>query len=89
MSRPRLATLKRFDAPGYKPPDRDDLRAVMRRLDMNANQVAALVGLLHGRAVQRWLAEPTSKTWAPIPYAPWRLLLLEAKLVQLSDIEAD
>lgn len=83
MNRPAAATLRRFSDPAFKPPDAEDVRAVVRILNLTADQVAGLVGVKDGRAVRRWLTPPTSKTHARIHYAAWRLLLLEAGLIRL------
>lgn len=83
MNRPAAETLRRFGDPAFKVPGAEDVRAVVRILDLTADQVADLVGMKDGRAVRRWLTAPTSKTHARIDYATWRLLLLEAGLVRL------
>ena len=54
----------------------------MQLLGTTAEQLAGLVGVKDGRAVRRWLSPPTAKTHAQIDYAIWRLMLLEAGLIE-------
>lgn len=82
MIYPAPATMHLFTNPAYRVPEPGDVRAVIRILDLTADEVAGLVGVKDGRAVRRWLAPPTSKTHAKIDYAIWRVLLLEAGLVR-------
>lgn len=77
------ATLFVYMDPAFQMPTPEDVRAVIQILDLTADQVAGIVGVKDGRAVRRWLAPVTSKTHAQIDYATWRLLVLEAGLVQL------
>ena len=83
MTHPTPATLYLYNNPAYQIPEPEDISAVILILDLTADQVAELVGVMDGRAVRRWLAPPTSKTHAKIAYATWRLMLLEAGLVRL------
>ena len=76
------ATLLPYADPGYRPPAPDEIRAVMQLLGTTAEQLAGLVGVKDGRAVRRWLSPPTAKTHAQIDYAIWRLMLLEAGLIE-------
>lgn len=83
MTRISPATLFVYTDPAFQMPTQEDVRAVIQILDLTADQVAGIVGVRDGRAVRRWLAPVTSKTHAQIDYATWRLLVLEAGLVQL------
>lgn len=83
MTHPTPATLYLYNNPAYKVPEPEDIRAVIQMLDLTADQVAELVGVMDGRAVRRWLAPQASKTHAKIDYATWRLMLLESGLVRL------
>lgn len=80
--RPADATLRLYADPDYLPPTPEDIRAVMHMLGMTAEELARLVGVKDGRAVRRWLAPSTAKSHAQIDYAIWRLMLLEAGLVE-------
>jgi hypothetical protein len=82
MNPPAPATLLAYNDPGYRAPMPADVRVVIELLGMTADQVATLVGMKDGRAVRRWLASPDSKTHAQIDYAAWRLLLIEAGLIE-------
>ncbi|WP_296948435.1 hypothetical protein [uncultured Massilia sp.] len=68
--------------PGYRPPGPEDVRTVMHLLGTTAEELALLVGVKNGRAVRRWLAPPSARSHAQIDYATWRLMLLEAGLVE-------
>ena len=83
MNFPEPLTLLAYSDRAYRAPTPSDVRAVIDRLGLTADQVAALVGMKDGRAVRRWLASEDSKTHAQIDYAAWRLLLIEAGLVTL------
>jgi hypothetical protein len=75
-------TLRMYADPGYLPPTPEEIRSVMQMLGKTAEQLALLVGVRNGRAVRRWLAPPTAKSHAQIDYAIWRLMLLEAGLIE-------
>lgn len=83
MTHPAPATLHVYADPAFQMPAPEDVRAVIQLLGLTGDQVAGLVGVRDGRAVRRWVAPQGSKTHAQIDYAAWRLLLLEAGLVQL------
>jgi hypothetical protein len=76
------ATLLPYADPAYRPPEPDEIRAVMQLLGTTAEQLAGIVGVKDGRAVRRWLSPSTAKTHAQIDYAIWRLMLLEAGLIE-------
>jgi hypothetical protein len=79
---PVKETLRLYADPGYRTPAPEDVRAVMQLLGTTAEELALLVGVKDGRAVRRWLAPPTARSHAQIDYAIWRLMLLEAGLVE-------
>jgi hypothetical protein len=81
-SRPADVTLRLYADPEYRLPTPEDIRAVVHMLGMTAEELALLVGVKDGRAVRRWLAPATAKSHAQIDYAIWRLMLLEAGLVE-------
>ena len=82
ISLPADVTLLLFAHPDYRPPTPEEIRTVMQLIGTTAEQLARLVGVKDGRAVRRWLAPPTAKSHAQIDYAIWRLMLLEAGLVE-------
>jgi len=77
---PRQATLLRQVDPEYDPPTCEDLRIVMRTAQLTGPAVAARTGV-SPRTVRKWTSAPDTANYVPIPYAAWRLLLLEVKLV--------
>lgn len=77
-----VGSLCMYADPDYLPPTPEEIRAVIQLLGKTAEQVALLVGVKDGRAVRRWLAPPTAKSHAQIDYAIWRLMLLEAGLIE-------
>lgn len=79
---PARETLYVYADAGYRPPAPEDVRAVMQLLGTTAEELALLVGVKDGRAVRRWLAPSTARSHAQIDYAAWRLMLLEAGLVE-------
>jgi len=88
MSTPTLShlapeTLCLYTDPAYRSPAPEEVRVVIQILGLTGDQVAGLVGVKDGRAVRRWMAPLSSKTYAQIDYATWQLLLLEAGLVRL------
>jgi hypothetical protein len=83
MTHPAPATLLLYTDPDYEKPEPEDVRAVAQILDMTGDELAGLVGAKDGRAVRRWLAPKSAKSYAQVDYAAWRLMLLYAGLVQL------
>ncbi len=73
-------TLLLYHDPRYQPPTPTDVRNVIRHLGLTGSEVAARVGV-SADTVRKWQATPDSPSFKPIPYAPWRLLLIEAGLV--------
>jgi hypothetical protein len=82
MTAPHPDTLLLYTDPNFRQPSPDDVRAVYAMLGYTGNRIAGLTGVKDGRAVRRWLAPVTARSHATIDYAAWRLLLLEAALVQ-------
>lgn len=76
-------TLRLYTDPAYRSPAPEEVRVVIQILGLTGDQVAGLVGVKNSRAVRRWMAPLSSKTYAQIDYSTWRLLLLEAGLVRL------
>lgn len=84
---PRPATLLPFHDPGFVAPTYIDVRAVTQRYKLTGAAVARITGVLP-RTVRKWHASPAVANHAPIPYAAWRLLLIEAGLVTPSGLPA-
>ena len=78
---------RRFSDPGYIPPTWSDLRDLMALMGWQGADVAAITGAAStakagSRTVRRWTADPDKTQEARnIPYAAWRLLLIESGIV--------
>jgi hypothetical protein len=79
-SDPNENTLLLFSDPNYQQPTPNDVRAVIKKMGISGSEVAARVGV-SSDTVRKWQASPESSGFKPIPYAPWRLLLIDAGLV--------
>jgi hypothetical protein len=66
----------------YRPPTSNEVRILLRSKGWTGSHAARLVGV-DSRAVRRWTADESAKTYHQIPYSAWRLLLLEAGLVSV------
>lgn len=78
---PKPETLLPFHDPAFVAPTHADLRALARRYELTGAAVARITGVLP-RTVRKWLASPEVANHSPIPYAAWRLLLIESGLVK-------
>lgn len=72
---PRRETRLPFASPQYRAPTPDEFRTVTQILGLTGAQVAQLVGAEDPRTVRRWIGGERA-----IPYAVWRLLLIDADL---------
>lgn len=79
----RPATLLPYTDDGYSEPTWEDVRALMRIAQLTGSGAGDLAGV-SARKVRRWACPPDSNDHLPIPYAVWRLLLLETGLVTLN-----
>jgi DNA-binding transcriptional regulator YiaG len=57
-----------------------DIRAITQRYELSGAAVARITGVVP-RTVRKWLAPPEADNHAPMPYAAWRLLLIETGVV--------
>lgn len=64
----------RFADPGYTAPTPEELRALLRQAGWTGSAAAERAGV-HSRTIRKWLGNERD-----IPYANWRLLLIEAGL---------
>lgn len=78
---PDPATLLPFDDPAFMAPSHNDVRAVTQRYRLTGSALARVTGVTT-RTVRKWLAPPGVENHAPMPYAAWRLLLIEAGIVK-------
>jgi len=65
-------------AEDYTPPTPAELREFMRTHGLSGTATANLVGVT-SRSVRYWLADPAMPNHRQIPYAAWRLLLVETE----------
>ena len=78
---------RRFSDPGYEPPTWKDLRDLMAATGWKGADVAAITGAASthnagSRTVRKWTADPdNTKEARNIPYAAWRLLLIESGVI--------
>jgi DNA-binding transcriptional regulator YiaG len=72
----RPSTLRRYTDPEYSAPTWEDVQFFMHLAQLSASGVADLVGV-SSRTVRKWTSPTGSPNNAPIPYAAWRLLLVE------------
>lgn len=80
-SGPNKNTLLLYSDVNYTPPSFEDVRYVINNvLNLSGAKVGKLVGV-DPRTVRKWTSPPTSSNHTQMPYAPWRLLLITAKLV--------
>jgi hypothetical protein len=82
---PAPASLLPFSDPGFVAPTHADVRALTQRYKLTGAAVAQLTGVLP-RTVRKWLAPPNVANHSPIPYAAWRLLLIEVGLAGRSSM---
>lgn len=83
---PKQETLLAYDDPNYCEPSWNDIRAVVQMTGLTGAEIAALVGV-GARTVRKWVSPPESSNHTPMPYAPWRLLLIAAHLVRPPSID--
>lgn len=73
--------LLRYTDDGYQPPDFADIRALKERSDKTGNELANLIGV-NARQFRRWTAPPDAANASTMPYAAWRLLLIELEVLE-------
>ena len=75
----RLTTRLKFKE-GFEQPDFQEVRNIKKSLNLYGTDMADLVGV-SSRTVRKWMADPAGvkgqKSSNKIPYAAWRLLVLE------------
>lgn len=87
----RPSTLLKYDN-GWTQPTPLEVRSLINFLNLSGSKVANLVGIRNNRTVRKWQEVKeivdsgdhegeTNRNKNDIPYAAWRLLLLEAGLV--------
>lgn len=84
---PKAATLLPYHNPAFVPPTHLDIRAITQRYELSGAAVARITGVVP-RTVRKWLAPPEAENHSPMPYAAWRLLLIETGVVSPTGIPA-
>jgi hypothetical protein len=77
---PKPETLLPFYDPAFVAPTHLDVRVITQRYKLTGAAVAQITGVTP-RTVRKWLAPPEAENHAPMPYAAWRLLLIETGVV--------
>ncbi len=78
---PRKELLLQFSNPNYEFPTSEDVKALVKQFNLTGGSVATLTGV-EPRTVRKWMAPDSAANHSKIPYAAWRLLLLELGLVK-------
>ena len=81
----RKPTLLRFADPDYEAPTAMDVRALKEVSGKTAQELCDLVGVEDKRSWRRWQQRPGEPGARQIPYAVWRLLLIELGSLDLGD----
>lgn len=71
----RSTALLPYEDENYTPPTCDEFRAAMKLARLTGAAAGTLLGV-QGRGIRRWIGGERE-----IPYAAWRLLLIETRLV--------
>jgi hypothetical protein len=81
LTGPNPGTLLPFHDPDFIAPTHVDLRAITQQHALTGTAVARITGVLP-RTVRKWLAPAEVANHTQIPYAAWRLLLIEIGVVE-------
>lgn len=76
------AALLPYSDPGYKPPTYEDLRALKAICGLTGGELAKLCGV-DSRTFRAWTAPPEASRKQRMPYSAWRLLLINAALIEV------
>ena len=68
----RSTTMLLYTHPDYTPPTPDEVKALLKDMKLTGKEAAKILGVSSGRTIRKWTGGTTK-----IPYAAWRLLLLE------------
>jgi len=78
-----------YTDPDYHPPTPEEVTQLIKLAGWTQAQVAALVGVTGhpqkgSTTIRKWCAPTTKKDHRQIPYAAWRLMLLNAGVIKLA-----
>ena len=78
-------SVRLFSDPLYSAPSSEEVIKVANYLGLSQRQLANLVGVHSNNkgssTIRKWKAPEDKSEHRPIPYAAWRLMLIEAELV--------
>lgn len=81
-----------YSHPDYRPPTTEEVAFVMALTELSQRKTALVTGSqsnVNGSpTVRRWKTSPTSKSYRPIPYSAWRLLLEYAGIATTEETRA-
>ena len=77
----RTNTLLKFTDPEYQAPTHEDVKALKKQSGKTGKQLCTLAGIQDQRTFRRWMSPPDQPGAKQIPYANWRLMLIELELV--------
>ena len=64
----------------YRPPSPEDVRFVIKSLNLTGSQIGVIMGV-DSRTVRKWVSPISASTRCKIPYSAWRLLLIYGRFV--------
>ena len=76
--------LLKFSEEGFQPPSADDVRMLKRLSGLSGRQLCEIAGVTDPRTFRRRTAPHDAPNSKQIPYAVWRLLLIELGFVSLA-----
>lgn len=74
------ATLLKFNDLNYQSPTAEDVRTLKDISEKTGRELGELVGV-EPRTFRKWTAPESANQKTKIPYAAWRLLLIELNLI--------
>lgn len=80
LTGPKKSSLLPISNPNYSSPDREDIKSIVSKFNLTGAAVAGITGV-GTRQVRKWMSPEDTSNHTPIPYAAWRLLLIELGVV--------
>lgn len=74
-------TLLRFTDDGYTHPTSQDVRTLKDISGMTGKELCELAGVKNSRTFRRWTTSESEPNHSAVPYAAWRLWLMEFGIV--------
>ena len=84
----RRESMLRYSNPRYRDPTPDDVESLLHICGWSQSEVAERLGITStpgqgSSTVRKWKTPTSEPNYRQIPYAAWRLWLLESELVKL------